>query len=171
MNRRRSMQILVIVLSACGAALGGCARGSHDDARAEIEKANQAFSEAVSKGDVAAIANLYTKDGAALPPGAPTVIGRAAVQDMWKGALGSGIKGLRLATTETDTQGDTAIEIGTFEATGEGGASIDSGKYLVIWKREDGAWKLHRDIWNRSTAPAATVPDTTTTDPTTPSES
>jgi ketosteroid isomerase-like protein len=30
---------------------------------------------------------------------------------------------------------------------------MDSGKYVVIWKREDGAWKLHRDIWTTSASP------------------
>ncbi|MCG6957208.1 MAG: hypothetical protein LJF04_14560 [Gemmatimonadetes bacterium] len=24
------------------------------------------------------------------------------------------------------------------------------GKCVVIWKNEDGAWKLHRDIWTSS---------------------
>jgi hypothetical protein len=23
----------------------------------------------------------------------------------------------------------------------------DDGKYLVIWKRDQGKWRLHRDIW------------------------
>lgn len=21
-------------------------------------------------------------------------------------------------------------------------------KYVVVWKKEDGQWRLHRDIWN-----------------------
>jgi hypothetical protein len=27
---------------------------------------------------------------------------------------------------------------------------LDQGKYIVIWKREKGQWKLHRDIFNSS---------------------
>jgi hypothetical protein len=30
------------------------------------------------------------------------------------------------------------------------GSILDTGKYIVIWKRENGAWKWHRDIWNSS---------------------
>ena len=30
-------------------------------------------------------------------------------------------------------------------------ASIDSIKYLVVWKRLKGKWLLHRDIWNATT--------------------
>jgi uncharacterized protein (TIGR02246 family) len=154
MRTNRSAQLLVTAVALCGAALGGCSGGTHGDARADIEKANQAFADAVAKNDVAAIGNLYTKDAAVLPPGTNAATGRAAIEEMWKGALASGIKSLHLATTETDTQGNTAVEIGTFEALGEGGASLDKGKYIVVWKREDGAWKLHRDIWNSNAAPA-----------------
>jgi ketosteroid isomerase-like protein len=35
-----------------------------------------------------------------------------------------------------------------------GGQVADAGKYLVIWKQEIGAWKLHRDVWTTS-RPAA----------------
>ena len=27
---------------------------------------------------------------------------------------------------------------------------LDSGKYIVVWKREGDAWRWHRDIWNSS---------------------
>ena len=26
--------------------------------------------------------------------------------------------------------------------------STQKARYLVVWKREGGSWKLHRDIWN-----------------------
>jgi hypothetical protein len=34
------------------------------------------------------------------------------------------------------------------------GKVLDKGKYIVIWKKEDGTWKLHRDIWTTSVPPA-----------------
>jgi ketosteroid isomerase-like protein len=37
--------------------------------------------------------------------------------------------------------------------SGDGGAVMDSGKFIVIWKQEGGRWKLHQDIWNSSLAP------------------
>jgi len=30
------------------------------------------------------------------------------------------------------------------------GYVLDKGKYIVIWKQEEGQWKLHRDIFNSS---------------------
>jgi ketosteroid isomerase-like protein len=34
------------------------------------------------------------------------------------------------------------------------GKQIDRGKYITVWKKQQGQWKLHRDIWNTS-MPAA----------------
>jgi hypothetical protein len=33
---------------------------------------------------------------------------------------------------------------------------VDQGKYVVSWKKEEGVWKLDRDIWNTS-SPAPTL--------------
>ena len=30
------------------------------------------------------------------------------------------------------------------------GQALDAGKFIVVWKREAGQWKLHRDIFNSS---------------------
>jgi ketosteroid isomerase-like protein len=30
------------------------------------------------------------------------------------------------------------------------GSVADAGKYIVIWKKDGGTWKLHRDIWTTS---------------------
>ena len=57
-----------------------------------------------------------------------------------------GAKGLELATVELDVLGDTANEVGTYHMLAEGGVTADRGKYVVVWKKEDGEWRLHRDI-------------------------
>jgi ketosteroid isomerase-like protein len=49
-----------------------------------------------------------------------------------------------------EAHGDMAYEVGKLTLKGEDGTVLDSGKYVVIWKRENGQWRLHRDIWNTS---------------------
>jgi hypothetical protein len=34
------------------------------------------------------------------------------------------------------------------------GHVIDKGKYVEIWKKENGEWKIYADIWNTSLPPA-----------------
>ena len=67
----------------------------------------------------------------------------------------SGVKGVALTTLEVDDLGDTANEAGNLEIRGADGQVLDQAKYVVIWKKEGGSWKLHRDIWNSSVTPAA----------------
>ncbi len=43
-----------------------------------------------------------------------------------------------------------AVEIGTYANTGPGGEHVDHGKYLAVWMKIDGSWKLVRDIFNSS---------------------
>ncbi len=64
-----------------------------------------------------------------------------------------GIKEARLETVEVEVHGDTATEVGKYTLLVEGGQVADTGKYLVIWKNDEGTWKYHRDIWNSSQPP------------------
>src|ERR1700756_1769801 len=51
--------------------------------KATIEKLNDAFIAAFSKGDFAAVANLYTEDATVLPNGSSMVKGRSGIQAFW----------------------------------------------------------------------------------------
>jgi len=113
-----------------------------------IEAQNKLLSAAVAKGDAEAIAALYTKNAEALPPNAPAVTGRKAIRKLWQEALDGGIKGLKLRTKEVDDLGNLADEEGRYTVLGADGKPLGNGKYIVIWRREDGVWRLHRDIWN-----------------------
>ena len=51
--------------------------------KATIEKLNDAFMVAVSKGDFAAVAALYTEDATVLPNGSTMIQGRTGIQAFW----------------------------------------------------------------------------------------
>lgn len=138
-----------LVLFALAAAAAGRA-----DVRAEIEAANRAFEAAAAKGDVKALAALYTTSGQALPAGSEVVSGTEAIGKLWQGVLDSGVKGIRLKTIEVEGSDDTAHEVGQYELLDATGKTLDRGKYVVIWKKEDGRFKLHRDIWTTSLPPS-----------------
>lgn len=120
------------------------------EVRAAIEARNKRFMDAARRGDAAGLAALYTVDGQVLPPNADSVTGRQAVQAFWQAVMDMGIKEAVLEIGEAEGHGDVVIEVSTFTLSSEGGQVLDKGKYIVIWKQEDGQWKLHRDIFNSS---------------------
>ena len=65
-------------------------------------------------------------------------------------AMDMGIKTAKLTTMEITEAGENAIEVGEYELGGADGQVLDRGKYLVIWKKEKGNWRLAKDIWNTS---------------------
>jgi uncharacterized protein (TIGR02246 family) len=120
------------------------------EVRDAIAAANENFMAAVKKGDAAALAALYTENGQVLPPNSDFVTGKDAIQAFWQAILDMGIKEAKLEIVEVEGHGDTAIEVSKYTLHGEEGQQLDKGKYIVIWKQEEGQWKLHRDIFNTS---------------------
>ncbi len=66
----------------------------------------------------------------------------------WTAMLGMGIKKCAFESFEIEEHGDIAYETGRVTLYGEGDVAIDNPKYLVVWKREGGDWRLHRDAFN-----------------------
>lgn len=114
----------------------------------EMVATNQIFeNEVVARGQFAALSRVYTEGARVLPPGSPMITGRKNIQQFWEQAAAAlGVKAVKLNTLEVEIIGDTAFEIGEANLD-TGGASV-AVKYVVIWKREDGSWKWHVDIWN-----------------------
>ena len=122
--------------------------------RRSIVDVETKFTIAFNRGDAAAVAALYTDDATLLPPNSKTLQGRQAIQDFWTGGLQMGLKDVTLTTVDVGGSDDTAYSIGKYtlniQPEGQEGMS-DSGKYVVVWKRQaDDTWKYHVDIWNSS---------------------
>ncbi|UOQ72778.1 YybH family protein [Hymenobacter cellulosilyticus] len=120
--------------------------------RDEIRRANDTFETSFEQGDAAAIANLFTTAGVLLPAGMEPIEGLSGIQAFWQGAMEMGVKQVRLQTRDIEELEDTAIELGTYTLFDGNHQPMDQGKYLVVWKEQQGHWKLHQDIWNTSLA-------------------
>jgi len=143
---------LIVGISSTGFAGSKGEEGSVHEARAAIEAANAKFSEAFARGDAKALAAMYTADAIAFPPDSEMIQGNEAVGEFWKATRSGGVQGVALTTLDVGRSGDVAYESGevtlTIQPAGKEPTTA-TAKYLVVWKREaDGAWKLHRDIWN-----------------------
>jgi len=118
-----------------------------DDLREAIDAQNRAFEAAMGAGDADAVGALYAADAVVIPPGADRAIGRPAITAFWKGGIAGGIKDVELRTETLASDGDLAVETGEVAIVDQEGHST-TARYVVVWKRTGGGWKLHRDIWN-----------------------
>lgn len=160
-NQRFAVAILALV------AAGGCAQPAGQDTAADLARLESdavIWFEHYAKADAAALARLYTNDALLMPPGAPAVTGRAAIEKfLGEDAAKSKSAGISLknaSITGKGISGDTGWISGTYTVADGTGATIDSGSYLSVHRRTDGAWLYIRDIWNsdRPPAPPAPVP-------------
>jgi uncharacterized protein (TIGR02246 family) len=116
--------------------------------RTAIDNANARLIELQKKGDAAGMGRMYTDDAILLPAGAPRIEGREGIEAFWATTLRGGVEDVRLTTENLVPLGsDLLYEIGSYTTTPRDAAPI-SGYYAVLWKRVDGTWKLHVDIFN-----------------------
>ena len=150
----RTVVLCALVAAVSSAAYAG-SKGRDEgvrEARAAIESANARFSEAFARGDAKALAAMYTPDAIAFPPDSEMIRGNEAIGNFWKMQRDGGVQSATLTTVDVGRSGDVAYEVGkvslAIQPAGKQPTTA-AAKYVVVWKRQsDGAWKLHRDIWN-----------------------
>lgn len=110
------------------------------------------FSKYYTSADYDALANAYCKEGVILPPGADIIKGRAAIKKRWILPEGVKVPYHKITPTEIKIIGDYAYDIGYYEGTTirkDKSEVSFKGKYLIVWKKEDGDWKIYADAWNK----------------------
>ena len=94
-----------------------------------------------------------------MPPGVPAITGRAAIKEFIAADIQtSKAAGLVFKVDEPTgigVSGDLGWASGTDSVTDGSGARVDSGKYLAVYRRTEGKWKLIRDTWNSDAPPPA----------------
>lgn len=113
-----------------------------------INEGNKTFTEAIIKGDSSTAANLYASDANMFPPNMPKAENQQQIMNALGGFARMGIKSFNLESTNVFGGPEYVIEEGKYTIGDDKGKNSDEGKYIVVWKQEDGKWKLYRDIWN-----------------------
>lgn len=130
---------------------------------AAIRSLEEQWSAAANKKDLETTLSFYSPVGATMWPDAPASHGTMEVRAAWAEMFklpGISLKFLPDKITVAQS-GDMATDEGRaiVGMTTPAGPSVDTTKYLVIWKKESGTWKVLYDSYS-SNKPAAppTVP-------------
>ena len=128
--------------------------------REQIDGLNASWVVAFKSRDFAMIEALYMPDGMLLPTGTPAIEGQKAIVSVWKswGDIPNVEIAFAANRVVAATSGDMAYAYGwyTFSFDTDKGRSEDRGKYVVVWKKVNGAWKVAAHIFN-SNLPAPVV--------------
>lgn len=171
MNRVKVLRWATI---ACSLLMAGCQNtdspGKPDKAQVEIEQseasakaqeelkqASQEWDRLYNSGDVDNLVALYAEDTVSMPPGAPTISGREALQADFKGFFSKNVARHETMVDKVLIEGDLALEVARYKLTfkpREGGAEVvETGRHMETRRKIDGQWKIILEIWN-SDSPA-----------------
>lgn len=145
--------LVVALVAACQPAAGPL---TSEDLSA-INDLRDRWAAAARADDVAAAAALYTEDAVEMPPYEPRVEGRPAIQARLERAFPA-VTALTLRGVETEGRNGLAYDRGTYSITvrveGQPEPVTETGKFITILSRQpDGAWRIHRLIWNSDAPP------------------
>ena len=146
MTMKRAATLVLALLA------GGCAQSPVPDPFPQ--DVADTWVERYAANDAPGVAALYTADAQLLPPDMEIVSGRAAIREFVAKTNPPGGPAFEIATVETLVLGDYAYRQGTFKVKGPDGTALESGKFQELWKKVDGQWLIHRDMWSGNAPPA-----------------
>jgi uncharacterized protein (TIGR02246 family) len=149
---RISIVVTTLMLLA-GVGFLGCAQEEDRLPSTVTTAATRAF----NQGDALRTAANYTDDAQILPPRGPVIDGKPAIAAFFQANIDKYIS-FGNDTKWSVVRGDIAIEQGVYNVRNvRVGQDVEAGKYIRIWKKTDGTWKLYRDMFSPDSASAEVV--------------
>jgi len=146
---KNTYQLLTLVIILSAVCLSGYTQNINQEKQAILNQA-RAFSQAFMDKNTDKIMDIYTKDASIFPNRRKIMSDREAIRKYW--TFNPKVKNLhhKLMPEKIEIVGNTAYDYGYYEGTTEynGRQNNFRGKYVVVWKKTKGTWKMHLDIWN-----------------------
>ena len=125
--------------------------------RVAVDSALEQYRQSWLRRDTAMALELISDSVRFLLPGADDLDGRAAVRALIVEEMAAyEIPKLTLHRTDLVVQGEHAIDVGTYDEIQipKTGAPIHgAGRYMTIWRREAGGWRIWRFMINMPASP------------------
>ena len=109
----------------------------------EIELRLREFEKNLQNGDSIALGDMYLEDAVIMP----SLKGRENIIKNFGGMIRDSITGSSFKTIHLWGNGQLLVEEGTGKWLHANGKVVGTGKYMVVWEKENGSWKILRDIW------------------------
>jgi ketosteroid isomerase-like protein len=126
---------------------------SIDSVKAHILKMNESYSQRFTTNDTAYFNSRYCKDAQVYSPGMPAVVGRDSIISFFYQNGANTETKIELPPPTVYGNNELVIEDGVYNFPDGKGGSVDKGKFIALWKEEDGIWKLYREMWNTDLQP------------------
>jgi ketosteroid isomerase-like protein len=134
--------------------LAGCASSVNvEQERTALMAVDREWSQTTR--DLDKMTSYFATDATAYATGMPAVTGVDAIKKMLDEMMKSPGFALSWAATKADVaaSGDIGYTTGTYEMSMAG--AMEKGKYVTVWKKQGGTWKVTEDIFNSDTPPQA----------------
>jgi ketosteroid isomerase-like protein len=141
----------LLSLAVLSLAIGGTKTDARE--RAAVREADARRCAALAARDLPGFLSLLADDVAVFADAHPRIVGKAAAQTLLapffdpKGPAWSCVP----STAETAASGDVAYTTGTYLVKGMGAersATQGHGKYVTVWRKSGGRWRIVVDIGN-----------------------
>lgn len=122
--------------------------------KAHILEMNKTYSNRFMTNDTAFYNARYCKDAEVYSPGLEAVKGRDSIRSFFYQNGTNKEAKIELPPGNFYGTADLVVEEGVYNFPDGKGGNFDKGKFIALWKMEDGKWKLFREIWNTDMIPA-----------------
>lgn len=114
------------------------------EARAIVDSLDKKFSKHFFEGDSLALYNMYAKGAYFGTSKGKDILSSWGRQIRY--CIENDMPHLLFTTTSLTTDNEFLFELGKYEMKDSKGKLKGEGKYLLVWKQEDGQWKIYRDM-------------------------
>jgi len=128
------------------------ARADLEEAKKAIAKSNELYFQAFARNDASLFIDRYAEDCWIMLPNAPALCGPNAANDFFqRGYNQFGVRNGKLITVDVyGVSEDVVAEVGFWKLYNVDNIEFDDGKFIVLWKRTSGGWKMWRESFNSS---------------------
>ena len=109
-----------------------------------IDSLDRKFAKYYFDGDSLALYAMYTKDAALGASNGIEIL--ATLGSMIRNSIENNSRNIEFTTTSLTSDSEFLIEVGLAQIKDDKHNLKGKFKYLVVWKQENGDWKLYRDV-------------------------